>query len=33
MRLNPMHPYIVFWDAPKIAHLEKEFPELLARRK
>jgi peptide-methionine (S)-S-oxide reductase len=30
MALNPNHPYIVYWDAPKIAHLEKEFPELLA---
>lgn len=30
MALNPNHPYILYWDAPKIAHLEKEFPELLA---
>ena len=32
MKLNPTHPYIMYWDAPKIAHLEQEFPQLLARR-
>ena len=32
MSRNPQHPYIVYWDQPKIAHLEKEFPDLLARR-
>ena len=29
MRLNPRHPYIVYWDMPKIKHLEKAYPELL----
>jgi peptide-methionine (S)-S-oxide reductase len=29
MRLNPRHPYIVYWDLPKIKHLEKAYPELL----
>jgi len=32
MKLNPMHPYIVYWDAPKIARLEREYPQLLARK-
>ena len=32
LRLNPTNPYIVYWDLPKIAHLEKEFPELLASK-
>jgi len=32
MRRNPRHPYIVYWDAPKIAHLEEAYPELLAQR-
>jgi peptide-methionine (S)-S-oxide reductase len=32
MKNNPDYPYIVYWDLPKIAHLEKEFPDLLARR-
>ncbi|MBN2553693.1 MAG: peptide-methionine (S)-S-oxide reductase MsrA, partial [Spirochaetales bacterium] len=32
MRRNPRHPYILYWDAPKIAHLEEEFPGLLADR-
>jgi peptide-methionine (S)-S-oxide reductase len=27
-RLNPNQPYIVFNDAPKVAHLEKAFPAL-----
>jgi peptide-methionine (S)-S-oxide reductase len=31
MDKNPDYPYVVFWDLPKIAHLEKEFPELLNR--
>ena len=26
---NPGNPYIVYWDIPKLAHLEREFPELL----
>jgi peptide-methionine (S)-S-oxide reductase len=30
MRRNPRHPYIVYWDLPKIRHLEEEYPELLA---
>ncbi|MGL1892261.1 MAG: peptide-methionine (S)-S-oxide reductase MsrA [Spirochaetaceae bacterium] len=30
MRLNPTHPYIVYWDIPKINHLKNEFPELLS---
>ena len=30
MERNPSHPYIVYWDIPKIDHLEKTFPELLA---
>lgn len=25
-RLNPTHPYITYWDAPKVAALKKEFP-------
>ncbi len=29
---NPNNPYIVYNDAPKVKHLEKEFPELCARR-
>jgi peptide-methionine (S)-S-oxide reductase len=32
MEHNPDYPYIVYWDLPKVAHLEKEFPDLLARR-
>jgi peptide-methionine (S)-S-oxide reductase len=27
-RLNPGHPYIAYWDAPKVAHLKQEFPAL-----
>lgn len=30
MRLNPTHPYIVYWDIPKLNHLKSEFPELLS---
>jgi peptide-methionine (S)-S-oxide reductase len=29
MRLNPRHPYIVYWDLPKIKHLQQAYPELL----
>jgi len=29
MALNPDHPYIVYWDAPKIRHLKERFPRLL----
>ena len=32
MRRNPRHPYILYWDVPKIAHLEEEYPGLLADR-
>ena len=32
MEKNPMHPYIVYWDVPKIEHLEETWPELLASR-
>jgi peptide-methionine (S)-S-oxide reductase len=28
MRLNPMHPYIVFHDRPKVARLQEAFPKL-----
>ncbi len=31
MRRNPQHPYIVYWDLPKILHLEETYPELLAK--
>ena len=30
MERNPNHPYIVYWDQPKISQLEKSYPELLA---
>jgi len=30
LRRHPTHPYIVYWDLPKIRHLEEEYPELLA---
>lgn len=29
LRRNPTYPYIVYNDLPKIAHLEKAFPDLL----
>jgi len=29
LRRNPNQPYIVIWDLPKIAALEKEYPQLL----
>ena len=32
MARNPQHPYIVYWDLPKINHLEKAFPELLSEK-
>ena len=32
MQRNPQHPYIVYWDRPKITHLERAYPELLAER-
>jgi peptide-methionine (S)-S-oxide reductase len=31
VRRNPDHPYVVAHDLPKIAHLRREFPELLKR--
>ena len=30
LTLNPTHPYIVYWDMPKIRDLENRYPELLA---
>jgi peptide-methionine (S)-S-oxide reductase len=27
-RLHPDHPYISYWDAPKLVHLQREFPGL-----
>jgi peptide-methionine (S)-S-oxide reductase len=30
MELNPNHPYIVYWDEPKVKNLEKMYPDLLA---
>lgn len=27
-RLNPNHPYIRTWDAPKVAHLKRDLPDL-----
>ena len=30
MRLNPTHPYIVYWDLPKVRDLENRYPELVA---
>ncbi len=32
MQKNPDYPYIVFWDKPKVAQLEKMYPTLLASR-
>lgn len=29
MSNNPQHPYIVYWDAPKIEHLKEAYPELV----
>jgi peptide-methionine (S)-S-oxide reductase len=29
---NPTNPYVTYNDLPKLAHLEKEFPQLLKRR-
>ena len=28
---NPNHPYILYWDIPKLEHLKREHPELLAK--
>lgn len=30
LRLNPTHPYIVYWDMPKLVDLEETFPELVS---
>jgi peptide-methionine (S)-S-oxide reductase len=32
MDRNPDYPYIVFWDLPKVAKLEKSYPQLISRR-
>jgi peptide-methionine (S)-S-oxide reductase len=32
MRLNPTHPYIEYWDVPKVKDLEKKFPELITKK-
>ena len=29
MKMNPGHPYIVYWDVPKVEHLKESYPELL----
>ncbi|MBF9017525.1 MULTISPECIES: peptide-methionine (S)-S-oxide reductase MsrA [unclassified Oceanispirochaeta] len=29
MKLNPDHPYIQYWDKPKIEELEKKYPDLI----
>jgi peptide-methionine (S)-S-oxide reductase len=29
---NPDYPYIVYWDKPKIAALQKEFPDLVQKK-
>ena len=31
VKRHPNEPYVVYNDAPKIAHLEKEFPQLIKR--
>ncbi len=31
LRLNPTHPYIIYWDLPKIRDLEKKYPDLLSK--
>ena len=32
MDRNPNHPYILYWDVPKVEHLKKAFPELLVQQ-
>ncbi len=32
MDKNPDYPYIVFWDRPKVANLERMYPNLLAKK-
>ena len=29
---NPQNPYIVYWDIPKLEHLQEAYPDLLARQ-
>jgi peptide-methionine (S)-S-oxide reductase len=29
---NPDYPYIVYWDRPKVAALQKEFPDLVQKK-
>ena len=29
MKLNPTHPYIVYWDLPKLDELKRKFPGLI----
>jgi peptide-methionine (S)-S-oxide reductase len=31
MDRNPNHPYIMYWDVPKVKHLKEAFPELVVR--
>ena len=31
MDRNPNHPYIRYWDVPKVKHLNEELPELVVR--
>ncbi|UCB44581.1 MAG: peptide-methionine (S)-S-oxide reductase MsrA [Spirochaetota bacterium] len=31
MERNPDHPYIVYWDVPKVEHLKKDYPELMVQ--
>jgi peptide-methionine (S)-S-oxide reductase len=32
LRLHPTHAYIVYWDLPKIRHLEKKYPDLVKEK-
>ena len=32
MDRHPDHPYIRYWDVPKVDHLKKEFPKLVVQR-
>lgn len=31
LRLNPTHPYIVYWDMPKLNQLKKMYPNLITK--
>lgn len=31
LRLNPTHPYIVYWDIPKLNQLKQQYPDLLTK--